>query len=100
MHDKLSDNLYGDDHELIGVPCLFKDGCGQDLPISKLRPAIPFGSFKHPDTGKPKLTIWFLDCNGKTKAMAGVDPCNLVSVDRFSKDGRVIFNMVLSNMKK
>lgn len=76
MKERLSKHIYGENHPLIGMPCLYRG-----------RPAIPYGCHSpaadcHGDGG-PLLTILFFDPESSfeggdvhVKAMSGIKPDN------------------------
>ncbi|MAH49484.1 hypothetical protein CMI37_26915 [Candidatus Pacearchaeota archaeon] len=104
--ERLSNDLYGLRHELIGKPCLHRvDG--------DLKPAIPYGAYRLTQEeeihvadykrGKPLLAVTFYDprstLEGKdvhVKVVAGVRPDELIPIDPNSKRGQQIYHTLLT----
>lgn len=103
---RLSEDLYGLSHELIGKPCLFQDG-------SVTYEAIPYGSYKLKEGNE--IHVQGLEKRGqlisilyyaenepvegvdvKVKAMSAVKPSSLFPLDPSSIKAQKIYHTILS----
>ena len=103
---RLGDGVYGLRHELIGKPCLYNNG-------GTLHPAIPYGSYRLAEgeefhvhglkkRGQLLSILWYVEnepaegINVKVKAMSGVLPDNLITLDTSSRKGQEVYHTILS----
>jgi hypothetical protein len=92
MANKLSTHIYGDDHDLIGMPCLFQG-----------MPAIPYGSYtvkSIPNQPEQLLVVHLADnqIGGKIRAISGIRSEDLIPVDRHTVKGRKIYHVILADL--
>jgi hypothetical protein len=93
----LDKDIYGQDHPLIGMPCLYEG-----------RPALPYGcsttdKVYEPDDDGIRLAILYYDPEGISegksvyvKALAGVRPANLIALNPCDARYRLVSRQVLS----
>jgi hypothetical protein len=99
LQDLHKGHIYGKDHELIGVPCLFEG-----------KPALPYGCFMADDNQVPagddgvRLVILYYDSDspveGKdvwVKTLAGVQPTDpkLIALNPRDRRYRLVSHMLL-----
>jgi hypothetical protein len=90
MHqEKLGPDIYGLDHPLIGVPCLYNN-----------LPAIPYGSQEieyAPGISRRRLVVHHI-YGGKVVATSGIQPEELTPIDRLTPQGRKIFHEIMAGL--